>query len=116
MRAATSWYGGWPGPHAAELVRATRTILPPRASGVIILVIKQSEPVGGIQHRQRICTFRPGAKGGYTVRCAAFPELITNGRTLKRRARPHAKRWSFALKFIGMKDGPSRNRTPIHVR
>lgn len=44
--------------------------------------MKQSEPVGGIQS-QHICTFRPEAKGGYTVRCAAFPELITNGRTLE---------------------------------
>ena len=32
---------------------------------------------------QYVCTFRPEPEGGYTVRCAAFPELITNGRTLQ---------------------------------
>ena len=31
---------------------------------------------------QYLCTFRPEPEGGYTVRCPAFPELITNGRTL----------------------------------
>jgi predicted RNase H-like HicB family nuclease len=44
--------------------------------------MKQTEPVGGVQS-QYLCTFRPEAEGGYTVRCAAFPELITNGRTLE---------------------------------
>ncbi len=28
------------------------------------------------------CTFRPEPEGGYTVRCAAFPELVTHGTTL----------------------------------
>jgi predicted RNase H-like HicB family nuclease len=32
---------------------------------------------------QYVCTFRPEPEGGYTVRCAAFPELITNGRSLE---------------------------------
>lgn len=32
---------------------------------------------------QYVCTFRPETGGGYTVRCAAFPGLITNGRTLE---------------------------------
>jgi predicted RNase H-like HicB family nuclease len=32
---------------------------------------------------QYLCTFLPNPEGGYSVRCAAFPELITNGRTLE---------------------------------
>jgi predicted RNase H-like HicB family nuclease len=32
---------------------------------------------------QYACTFRPEKGGGFTVRCAAFPELITNGRNLE---------------------------------
>jgi predicted RNase H-like HicB family nuclease len=30
-----------------------------------------------------LCTFRPEPEGGYTVRCTAFPELVTHGRTLE---------------------------------
>jgi predicted RNase H-like HicB family nuclease len=44
--------------------------------------MKQTEPIGTLQ-AQYLCTFRPASEGGYTVRCAAFPELITNGRTLE---------------------------------
>jgi predicted RNase H-like HicB family nuclease len=39
---------------------------------------------------QYVCTFRPERQGGYTVRCAAFPGLITNGRTLEE-ARANAR-------------------------
>jgi antitoxin HicB len=34
-------------------------------------------------HAQYICTFRPEPEGGYSVRCAAFPELISHGETLE---------------------------------
>jgi predicted RNase H-like HicB family nuclease len=44
--------------------------------------MKRTEPIGALQ-AQYLCTFRPEAEGGYTVRCAAFQELITNGRTLE---------------------------------
>jgi predicted RNase H-like HicB family nuclease len=44
--------------------------------------MKRTETVSTVQ-AQYICTFRPEPGGGYTVRCAAFPELITNGRTLE---------------------------------
>ena len=30
-----------------------------------------------------VCTFRPEPEGGYTVRCEAFPEIVTYGRTLE---------------------------------
>jgi antitoxin HicB len=30
-----------------------------------------------------MCTFRPETEGGYSVRCAAFPELISHGQTLE---------------------------------
>jgi antitoxin HicB len=39
---------------------------------------------------QYICVFRREQEGGYTVRCPAFPGLITNGRTLEE-ARANAR-------------------------
>ena len=44
--------------------------------------MKRNEAVRTI-NAQYICTFRPEPAGGYTVRCNAFPELITHGRTLE---------------------------------
>jgi predicted RNase H-like HicB family nuclease len=44
--------------------------------------MKRTETVSTV-HAQYVCTFRPEPAGGYTVRCAAFPELITNGSTLE---------------------------------
>jgi antitoxin HicB len=44
--------------------------------------MKRDETIGTV-HAQYICTFRPEKGGGYTVRCGAFPELITNGSTLE---------------------------------
>jgi len=44
--------------------------------------MKRKETIATIS-AQYVCTFRPEPGGGYTVRCAAFPELITNGRTLE---------------------------------
>jgi len=51
--------------------------------------MKRKESVSTI-NAQYVCTFRPEPEGGYTVRCAAFPELITNGRTLEE-ARANAR-------------------------
>jgi predicted RNase H-like HicB family nuclease len=31
---------------------------------------------------QYVCTFRPEPEGGYTVRCSAFPEIVTYGSSL----------------------------------
>lgn len=44
--------------------------------------MKRTEIVSAI-NAQYVCTFRPEPEGGYTVRCAAFPELVTHGRTLE---------------------------------
>jgi predicted RNase H-like HicB family nuclease len=44
-------------------------------------IMKRNETISTVS-AQYACTFRPEKGGGYTVRCAAFPELITNGRTL----------------------------------
>ena len=44
--------------------------------------MKRKESIKTV-NAQYVCTFRPEPQGGYTVRCAAFPELITNGRTLE---------------------------------
>jgi predicted RNase H-like HicB family nuclease len=43
--------------------------------------MKRDETISTV-HAQYLCTFRPEKGGGYTVRCAAFPEVVTNGRTL----------------------------------
>jgi predicted RNase H-like HicB family nuclease len=51
--------------------------------------MKQKETIRAID-AQYVCSFRPEPKGGYTVRCAAFPGLITNGRTLEQ-ARANAR-------------------------
>jgi predicted RNase H-like HicB family nuclease len=39
---------------------------------------------------QYVCTFQPSEEGGYAVRCAAFPGLITDGDTLEE-ARKNAR-------------------------
>jgi predicted RNase H-like HicB family nuclease len=52
-------------------------------------LMKRKETIGKM-NAQYICTFRPEPEGGYTVRCAAFPGLITNGRTLEK-ARANAR-------------------------
>jgi antitoxin HicB len=44
--------------------------------------MKRKESIRTI-NAQYACTFRPQPEGGYTVRCGAFPELITHGRTLE---------------------------------
>jgi predicted RNase H-like HicB family nuclease len=44
--------------------------------------MKREEAISTL-HAQYVCTFRPEGGSTYTVRCAAFPELITNGRTLE---------------------------------
>ena len=48
----------------------------------ILFAMKRTETISTM-HAQYICTFRPEPGGGYTVRCAVFPELITNGPTLE---------------------------------
>jgi predicted RNase H-like HicB family nuclease len=32
---------------------------------------------------QYVCTFRPEPEGGYTVKCRAFPEIVSYGATLE---------------------------------
>ncbi|MBV8564854.1 MAG: type II toxin-antitoxin system HicB family antitoxin [Methylobacteriaceae bacterium] len=44
--------------------------------------MKQNEAID-TAHAQYVCTFRPDPEGGYSVRCAAFPELISHGDTLE---------------------------------
>jgi predicted RNase H-like HicB family nuclease len=39
---------------------------------------------------QYVCTFRREPEGGYTVRCAAFPEIVTYGSTIEE-ARANAR-------------------------
>ena len=44
----------------------------------------------GRRNAQYICTFRPEPEGGYTVRCASFPEVVTHGASLEE-ARANAR-------------------------
>jgi predicted RNase H-like HicB family nuclease len=44
---------------------------------------RRREETVGISDAQYVCTFRPEAEGGYTVRCAAFPEIVTFGASLE---------------------------------
>jgi predicted RNase H-like HicB family nuclease len=44
---------------------------------------RRREETVGISDAQYGCTFRPEAEGGYTVRCAAFPEIVTFGASLE---------------------------------
>jgi antitoxin HicB len=48
----------------------------------MVSAMKKRETVRTLS-AQYVCTFRPEPEGGYSVRCAAFPELITEGRTLE---------------------------------
>jgi predicted RNase H-like HicB family nuclease len=43
---------------------------------------KRQETISTL-HAQYVCTFRSEREGGYSVRCPAFPGLITNGKTLE---------------------------------
>ena len=44
---------------------------------------RRREETVGISDAQYVCTFRPEAEGGYTVRCAAFPEIVSFGASLE---------------------------------
>jgi predicted RNase H-like HicB family nuclease len=42
---------------------------------------RYEEPVETTE-AQYMCSFRPEPEGGYTVRCAAFPQIVTYGASL----------------------------------
>jgi predicted RNase H-like HicB family nuclease len=44
--------------------------------------MKRKETVKTI-NAQYVCTFRPEPEGGYTVRCKAFPEIVSFGSSLE---------------------------------
>jgi len=43
--------------------------------------MKRKETIKAID-AQYVCTFRPEPEGGYTVRCRAFPEIVSYGASL----------------------------------
>jgi predicted RNase H-like HicB family nuclease len=51
--------------------------------------MKRDETISTID-AQYVCTFRPEPEGGYTVRCSAFPEIVSYGASL-REARHNAR-------------------------
>jgi predicted RNase H-like HicB family nuclease len=44
---------------------------------------KRREETISTLHAQYVCAFRPEPEGGYTVHCAAFPEIVTYGASLE---------------------------------
>ncbi len=44
--------------------------------------MKRDETISTID-AQYVCTFRPEPEGGYTVRCSAFPEIVSYGASLQ---------------------------------
>jgi len=44
---------------------------------------KRREETISTLHAHYACAFRPEPEGGYTVRCAAFPEIVTYGASLE---------------------------------
>jgi len=44
--------------------------------------MKKDEGISTL-NTQYVCTFQPDPDGGYSVRCPAFPELISHGATLE---------------------------------
>jgi predicted RNase H-like HicB family nuclease len=57
-------------------------IVPRSARRDMINGMKRDETVRTI-NAQYVCTFRPEPEGGYTVRCSAFPEVVSYGATLQ---------------------------------
>jgi predicted RNase H-like HicB family nuclease len=51
------------------------------SGGDIIAAMKRDETVSAID-AQYVCSFRPEPEGGYTVRCSAFPEIVSYGASL----------------------------------
>jgi predicted RNase H-like HicB family nuclease len=65
--------------------------------------VKRSETVSA----QYVCTFRPEPEGGYTIRCAAFPEIVSYGKSLEE-ARRHAREAiELCLEVYREKGGPA---------
>ena len=48
----------------------------------MVAPMKRGETVKTID-AQYVCTFRPELEGGYTVRCSAFPEIVSYGGSLE---------------------------------
>jgi predicted RNase H-like HicB family nuclease len=46
-------------------------------------MIKKHDEAVEILEAQYVCTFRPEPEGGFTVHCAAFPEIVSYGATLE---------------------------------
>jgi predicted RNase H-like HicB family nuclease len=44
--------------------------------------MKRGEAISTLS-AQYVCTFQPDSEGGYSVRCPAFPELISHGESLE---------------------------------
>jgi predicted RNase H-like HicB family nuclease len=44
---------------------------------------RRREEAVGTSDAQYMCSFRPEPEGGYTVRCSAFPEIVTYGSSLE---------------------------------
>ena len=55
---------------------------------------------------QYVCTFRPEPEGGYTVRCPAFPGLVSDGSTLEEARRNAREALELCIEMYQKKGWP----------
>ena len=65
----------------------------------------KSEAIGTID-AQYVCTFRPEPEGGYTVRCPAFPGLVSDGSTLEEARRNAREALELCIEMYQKKGWP----------
>jgi predicted RNase H-like HicB family nuclease len=63
-------------------VRQCAAGVPDGAFVIGLVMVKPRETIDTL-HTQYVCNFRPNPDRGYSVRCSAFRELVTNGKTLE---------------------------------
>src|SRR5205807_7114495 len=67
-----------------QSVRSTRARILPCINWLHVVVLSHEAKRVDPDCQRAVRLHLPtGAGGGYTVRCAAFPEVVTNGRTLE---------------------------------
>jgi predicted RNase H-like HicB family nuclease len=83
------------------------------SGGEIIAAMKRDETISTID-AQYVCTFRPEPEGGYTVRCSAFPEIVSYGASLQE-ARQNARE-ALELCIEVYRVGHCPRQTPIREK
>ena len=76
-----------------------------------IEAMKRKETIKTI-NAQYVCTFRPEAEGGYTVRCPAFPEVVSFGASLEEARRNAREAIELCLEVYQDKGWPVPHSEP----